>query len=150
MIIKDACVVNAATDGNSDDRFGGISGVALGGDTFSNCIFMGTIGSEEAKARDTYCEYEGGLAGRTDAATTATNCIIVAKIIYEGNSEADFPIVGYKAENLTKENVVGYDASNAEQLAAGIAFVEATLSGEAAEETPEAPVTEEPAAPAAE
>ena len=109
IVIIDACVVNAATDSNCDDRFGGLIGVIKDSTTVNDCIFVGTVGSEEAKARDTYLEYVGGLAGRSDASgSTATDCIIAANIIAEGNSSENAPIIGYKAANLTCTNVVGY------------------------------------------
>ena len=108
LIIKDACVVNAATDGDCDDRFGGIVGVALGGDTFTDCIFMGTVGSEEAKARNCLLEYCGGLIGRADGAAMVSDCVIVAKVTANQNYDI---ICGKNINNLDMTNVTGYDAS---------------------------------------
>ena len=107
IIIKDACVLASGADDSNDDRIGGLCAILEGG-SVSNCVFFGTVGSEAAVGRGGNYEYVSGLAGRCDAAATATNCVVVAKLYYESNSGENPPICGYKATNLTTTNVKGY------------------------------------------
>ena len=139
-------------DGNDDDRFGGLIGLAEGVASVENCIFEGVVGSAAAANRtdnvkdangNDYTsnpyEYIGGLVGRADAAVTANHVIVLARIYGSGG------VICTKG-TVNQTEVAAFDASDAEQLAAGKAAIAeqlAALSAPAAEE-PAAP--EEPAA----
>jgi len=108
LIMIDACVINMNTwfsgenkpiaegggdhDGTDDDRFGGLVGLSDGIDV-ENCVFIGVLGSQVAYERDLVRKYDdspayeyiGGLVGRCDANSTATNCLIVAKYYGSGD-----------------------------------------------------------------
>ena len=107
------------------------------GTVIENVIFEGVVGSAAAVARGGAYEYIGGLIGRADAAASATNVIVLARIYGSGS------VINTKgADKLTLTDVAAYDAAT--QLEEGKAFIEATLSGEAAVEpaAPEAPAAE--------
>lgn len=123
VIIKDACVVNAnvecnasktntpADDGSDDDRFGGLIGCLYNGNvTVENCVFVGTVGSEEALSRGGSVQYVGGLIGRPENAdntkSSATNCVIVAKI--NANDNGDVICVKDASKMTFDESVKGY------------------------------------------
>ena len=119
VILLDACVINnnksAASDGTDDDRFGGLIGIVSGtGVKIENCIFEGVVGSQAAKDRGGSYEYIGGLIGRCDQATTANNCIVLARVYGDANV-----ICKKGADKITQTDVSGYDASNASKLADG-------------------------------
>ena len=95
VIILDACVVNRNTqknsdgdgdswwqhDGTDDDRFGGLVGfIESYNSKISNCIFVGTVGSQAALDRGGYYEYLGGIVGRADVSVTLTNCFSIVKL----------------------------------------------------------------------
>ena len=114
LILVDSCVINMNTgggDNSDDDRFGGLVGMVVepAGSEIENCVFVGVVGSDLALKRGEPYEYIGGLVGRCDAAATATNCFVLAKVY------GDADVVCKKgAENLTKTDVDGYalDASS--------------------------------------
>lgn len=114
VVLRDACVINMNTKGkddDDDDRFGGLVGVSLGG-SISDCIFEGVAGSAVASGRDSEgYEYIGGLIGRCDVATEATNCTVLVRI--NGSGQA---ICKKGSDKIKATNVVGY--SNKPQEAA--------------------------------
>ena len=62
-------------DGSDDDRFGGLVGLVdknKNGVTIENCLFAGVVGSQAALDRGSPYEYIGGLLGRTDVKSYAT------------------------------------------------------------------------------
>ena len=126
IVLLDSCTVAAAVDGSSDDRFGGLIGDVKTATTIKDCVFVGTVGSAEAMARDTTLEYVGGLAGRAEAAgSTASGCLVVARLYAEGNSNSNRPIVGYKAApddgQWTFTDCVGYEITSDSDYTAEIA-----------------------------
>ena len=86
VILVDACIINSneslEADGSDDDRFGGL--VCLvdknkTGETIENCLFAGVVGSQDALDRGSPYEYIGGLLGRTDVKSYATDCYVFAR-----------------------------------------------------------------------
>lgn len=134
LIMLDSCVINMNTwfagenkpiaegggdhDGTDDDRFGGLVGYSKGV-VIENCVFVGVLGSQVACDRDLVKKYDGpayeyigGLIGRCDGKSTATNCLIVAK--YYGSGD----IVCKKGvENITQSDVVGLPLANYDKAA---------------------------------
>ena len=146
VTIIDACVVNCnasgADDGSDDDRFGGLVGLVEGATTIENCVFIGVVGSEAAKARGGAYEYIGGLIGRCDAAVSAKDCTVLARV-YGGD------VINQKgADKITKENVIGIDAANTPVAYEGDneyvkAAVDAINAPAAEPENPDTPVEPE-------
>ena len=107
VIILDGCVVNRNVevrdvdsnvyedeytrhDGSDDDRFGGIIGFVTENEmtTVSNCLFVGTIGSQAARDRGGYYEYSGGIVGRTDSTVKLSNCYSLVRLYGRSQSAA--------------------------------------------------------------
>ena len=140
VILVDACVINKNTeakedgthDGSDDDRFGGLVGLVdknKNGVTIENCLFAGVVGSQAALDRGTPYEYIGGLLGRTDVKSYATDCYVFARTY---GSQKNDVICGEGADNLDQTNVTGVDASTyneemAAQILEAIAAVKANL-----------------------
>ncbi|MBP5251003.1 MAG: hypothetical protein J6Z17_01160, partial [Treponema sp.] len=137
VILRDACVINMNTktkevekdgatttthDCDDDDRFGILVGlIESGSTTIENCIVEGVAGSAAAYGRNTTYEYIGGLIGRCDAATTAKNCVVLARIYGSG------AVICKKTDtNVLQTNVSAYDAKT--QLTEGIAAIDAAVA----------------------
>lgn len=138
VIIVDACVINKNTeekedgthDGSDDDRFGGLVGLVdknKNGITIENCLFAGVVGSQAALDRGSPYEYIGGLLGRTEVKSYATDCYVFARTYGSQKNDA---ICGEGIDNLTQTNVTGVEINsetNFEDLAAQIADAIATI-----------------------
>lgn len=112
IVMVDASVVADAMSGDSDDRVAGFIG-KIGDKTapsapIDNCIFVGSVGSEAAKGRNT-TEYFAALIGDANKATvTVSNCLVVARITAKQSSGI---ICEKNNSGLTATNVVTYDAT---------------------------------------
>ena len=145
VIILDACVINknvqvksdGSHDGADDDRFGGLVGATQGeGVTIENCLFVGVLGSETAKKRGSPYEYIGGLIGRCEATSSASDSFVFVKIHGSREDSTDFAC-GRKPENLSRTNINGeddkgvevssYDEEIAAQVLDAVAAVKANL-----------------------
>lgn len=112
VILRDACVINMNTkgaDNDDDDRFGILIGLVKDGSTtITDCIVEGVAGSAVAASRDSEgYEYIGGLIGRCDVKTTATDCIVVARINGSGAT-----ICKKTTSNVEQTNVKAFGNKN--------------------------------------
>lgn len=125
IILDDVYVTPSCENDSSDDRAGGLLGRANGaGTVIDNCVVIGAVGNQAnvdaynaASAAGTFDstkdgkpEHFGGLIGAADKAVTASNCLVVAKVIaYQGTGVI---VASTKSSGLTADaTVVGYDAS---------------------------------------
>lgn len=86
VVLVDSCVVNACTESDQVKEFGGLVGVAEGETEIINCVYVGAVGSDVAKARGGWIDNVGGIVGKAakGSAVTIENTFAHVNIVAGG------------------------------------------------------------------